>query len=62
MEFVDLGDHVLVETRFLAAGRGSGIPVEATIYNVWTVQGGKVQRVRGYLNRSEGLEAAGPRG
>lgn len=41
-EFVDLGDHVLAETRFFAAGRGSGIPVEAMIYNVWTIREGKV--------------------
>lgn len=58
-EFVDLGDHVLVKTRFFAAGRGSGIPVEATIYNLWTVRRGKAVRVRGYLNRAEALEAAG---
>jgi ketosteroid isomerase-like protein len=58
-ELVDLGDHVLVRTRFFAAGRGSGIPVEATIYNVWTIRDGKVARVRGYLDRSEALEVAG---
>jgi ketosteroid isomerase-like protein len=60
-EFVDLGDHILVETRFFAAGRGSGIPVEAMIYNVWTVRQGKAVRVRGYLSRSQALEAAGLR-
>ena len=60
-EFVDLGDHVLVATRFFAAGRGSGIPVEAMIYNLWTVRQGKAVRVRGYLARSEALEAAGVR-
>jgi ketosteroid isomerase-like protein len=60
-ELVDLGDHVLAETRFFAAGRGSGIPVEAMIYNVWTIREGKVARVRGYLDRSEALEAAGLR-
>ena len=59
-EFVDLGDHVLVETRFFATGRGSGIPVEAMVYNVWTIREGKVSQVRGYLDRSDALEAAGP--
>jgi len=57
-EFVDLGDHVLVETRFVAQGRGSSVPVEATIYNLWTVRHGKVSRVRGYLSRQEAVEAA----
>jgi uncharacterized protein len=58
-EFVDHGDHVIVATRFLAAGRGSGVPVEAMTYNVWTLRHGKAVRVRGYLSRSDALEAAG---
>jgi ketosteroid isomerase-like protein len=58
-EFVDLGDHVLVATRFFAEGRGSGAPVEAMVYNVWTVRQGKAVRVHGYLSRPEALEAAG---
>jgi ketosteroid isomerase-like protein len=56
---LDQGDHVLVATRFVAEGRGSGAPVEAMIYNVWTVRQGKAVRVRGYGSRSEALEAAG---
>ena len=58
-EFVNLGDHVLVATRFFAAGRGSGVPVDAIVYNVWTVRNGKVVRVRGSLSRSHALAAAG---
>ena len=58
-EFVDVGDHVLVATRFFAEGRGSGVPVEAMIYNLWTVRHGKAVRVFGYLDRSRALEAAG---
>ena len=50
-ELVDLGDHVLAVTRFVAAGRGSGAPVEAMIYNVWTVRQGKAVRVRGFMSR-----------
>ena len=46
---------------FVAQGRGSGAPVEAMIYNVWTVRQGKAVRVRGYGSRSEALEAAGLR-
>jgi ketosteroid isomerase-like protein len=60
-EYVDLGDHVLVPTRFVAEGRGSGVPVEAMIYNVFTVRGGKVVRVRGSISRDHALEAAGLR-
>jgi len=58
-EFLDQGDHVPVETRFFAAGRGSGVPVEAMVYNVWTVRQEKAVRVRGFLSRSKALEAAG---
>jgi ketosteroid isomerase-like protein len=58
-EFVDLGDHVLVATRFFAEGRGSGVPVEAMVYNLWTVRRGKAVRVFGYLDRSRALKAAG---
>jgi ketosteroid isomerase-like protein len=60
-EFVDLGDHVLVATRFFAEGRGSGVPVEAMVYNLWTVRRGKAVRVFGYLDRLRALEAAGLR-
>ena len=60
-EFVDLGDHVLVATRFFAEGRGSGVPVEAMVYNLWTVRRAKAVRVFGYLDRSRALEAAGLR-
>jgi uncharacterized protein len=58
LEYDDLGDHVLVVTQFIAEGRGSGVPVEVTVYNVWTVRQGKLSRVRGYLNRSDALAAA----
>jgi ketosteroid isomerase-like protein len=60
-EFLDHGDEVLVATRFFAAGRGSGVPVEAMVYNVWTVRQGKAVRVHGFLSRSHALEAAGLR-
>ena len=58
-KFVDQGDHVLVDTRFFAAGRGSGATVEAMIYNVWTVRQGKATGVHGFLSRERALEAAG---
>src|SRR2546430_4472493 len=35
VEMVDLGPDVMVETRFRAEGRASGIPVEATVYFLW---------------------------
>jgi hypothetical protein len=35
------------------------LPLEAMVYNVWTVRQGKAVRVRGFLSRSQALEAAG---
>ena len=58
-EYVDLGEQVLVATRFIAEGRGSGVPVEVTVYNLWTVRQGKAVQVRGYLSREDALAAAG---
>jgi len=52
---------VLVVTRFYATGRDSRLPVEAIIYNLFTVRQGKVVRVRGSLDRSRAPEAAGLR-
>jgi ketosteroid isomerase-like protein len=59
LELVDFGDHVLAVTRFRAEGRDSGVPVEAVIYNVFTVRDGRVVRVRGALDRGRALSAAG---
>ena len=59
LELVDLGDDVLAVTRFHAEGRDSGIPVEVVIYNVFTVRNGRVVRVRGSLDRTSALKAAG---
>ena len=58
VEYPDLGAHVLVDTKFIAQGRESGVPVEVMVYNLWTVRDRKVNRVRGYLNRDEALAAA----
>jgi len=58
-EYVDLGEHVLIATRFIAEGLGSGVPVEVTVYNLWTVRQGKAVQIRGYLNREDALAVAG---
>ena len=57
-ELVPLGDSVVARTRFFAEGLGSGVPVEATVYIVWTVRDGKAVSSRGYLDRDEALAVA----
>jgi ketosteroid isomerase-like protein len=57
-DLIDLGDSVVVRTRFHAEGRGSGVPVEATVFIVWGMHDGKAVSARGYLDRDEALAAA----
>jgi ketosteroid isomerase-like protein len=58
-EFADMGDHVVVTVRFRARGRGSGIEVDARLYDVFTLRGGKIVRMDQFAEQSEALEAAG---
>jgi len=57
-ELIDHGDSVVVRTRFYAEGRGSGVPVEAIVFIVWTVRDGKAVSARGFFDRGEALAAA----
>src|SRR5262245_39457116 len=58
-EVIGHGDRVFVAARFQARGRGSGIEVETSLYEVYTVRNGKVLRIDEYAHRAEALEAAG---
>jgi ketosteroid isomerase-like protein len=58
-EFIPSGDSVVVEVRQVAAGRGSGIPAEASLFHVWTFRGSMVIRLESVIDRAEALEAAG---
>jgi ketosteroid isomerase-like protein len=58
-EFIDAGEHVVVPIRLSGRGRVSGVQTEARFVQVWTVRGGKVTRLRNYVDRTEALEAAG---
>jgi ketosteroid isomerase-like protein len=58
-EFADAGDHVVATVRFRARGRGSGIEVDARLYDVFTLRHGKIVRMDQFTERSEALEAVG---
>jgi len=58
-EFRDLGDRVLVLGRLKGRGKGSGVPVDAPIANILDFRGGRIWRCRVFLDRAEGLRAAG---
>ena len=57
--FVEAGEFVLVPVRVSARGRGSGAPVEMSLFHVFEVSEGKVRRVWGYVDEAEALEAVG---
>ncbi len=58
-EFRDLGSRVLVLGRAEGRGRGSGVPVEAPQGFIVELRGGKISRVRAYLDHGKALRAAG---
>ena len=58
-EFDHVGDRVVVAVRMRARGRASGIPVDARLYDVYTLREGKIVRMDQFTRRSEALEAAG---
>jgi ketosteroid isomerase-like protein len=58
-EFRDLVSRVLVLGRAEGRGRGSGVPVHAPQGIIFDVRGGKISRVRSYLDHAEALWAAG---
>jgi ketosteroid isomerase-like protein len=58
-EFRDLGDRVLWLGRLEGRGRGSGVPVTAPLDILFDFRGGKISRIRSYLDHGEALRAAG---
>ena len=58
-EFRDLGDRVLVLGRLKGLGKGSGVPVDQPFANILDFRGDRIWRSRVYLDRAEGLRAAG---
>lgn len=58
-DFVESGDHVVVFVKLHAVGKGSGVAVETTAAHVWQFSGEEAIACRVYLNRAEGLAAAG---
>ncbi len=58
-EIIDVGDtRVVVVNHVRMRGRGSGVDVEATGVQLWTIEAGKAQRVKLYQSKADALEAA----
>jgi hypothetical protein len=58
-EFRDLGDVVLVLGRLRGLSRGGGVPVDSPVGAVWELRGGKIWRLRAYLDQAKAVEVAG---
>ena len=50
---------VVADTRVTGMGKRSGVPVELQFTVVVSLRGGRIVRVRNFLDRQEALEAAG---
>jgi len=61
-EFIDAGDHVVVEVHERGDGKGSGVPFERTHFQVWTLREGRLIRWLLFADKAEALEAVGRSG
>ena len=59
-EIVEVDDaRVIVVNHIRMRGRASGVEVEATAFQVWTISDGTVQKLKLYRTKADALEAAG---
>lgn len=61
-EFVEAGDQVVVMIHLKARGKGSRFEIEERMADVFTVEDGKIMRLRFYVDRDVALESAGVSG
>jgi ketosteroid isomerase-like protein len=55
----DLGDSVLMLGRIEGRGKGSGVPIDTPLGQIFDFREGKVCRIRSYLDHREALKAVG---
>jgi ketosteroid isomerase-like protein len=58
LDFIDLGDAVVVEAKVFGVGRGSEVPIEAYEADVFCFRDGRIVRIMGFPSKDEALEAA----
>jgi uncharacterized protein len=58
VEAKDFGDNILVALRQRGRGKASGVELEADVYFVYSVQGGKVVRWQMFPDEGEAIRAA----
>jgi uncharacterized protein len=58
-ELLDAGDKVLATVHFSGRGRASGIEVDARMYEVYELRGGKIVRMDEFGDLAQAREVAG---
>lgn len=58
LSFEDLGDKVLVQSRYIGRGETSGLEVDQVFETLYVVRGGKIVSMHDYQTREEAMEAA----
>ena len=58
-DFIEAEGSVVVPTRQRGRGTGSGVPIDALDFVVWTFRGRAVIRLDFFADRAEALEAVG---
>jgi ketosteroid isomerase-like protein len=61
VELLPEGDFVIATVRAHAKGRGSGVPIELTFFQVFEIDEGKVRRAWAFFEKDEAQQAAGLR-
>jgi hypothetical protein len=61
VELMPEDDFVIATVRAHGWGRGSGVPIELTFFQVFEFDAGKVRRAWAFFEKGEALEAAGLR-
>jgi ketosteroid isomerase-like protein len=59
LEYVPVGDRIVVPARVQGRGRGSGVVVDAEGATVWELERGKVAKLTLFGTKEQALEAAG---
>jgi ketosteroid isomerase-like protein len=60
-EAIEVGESVFLHVRLSGRGRGSGAPVEMTVFEAWTFRDGKLVCRQPFYERAEAEAAAGLR-
>ena len=58
-EFIDAGDQVVVFQREYQRGKSSGVELVVDTASILDLQGGRIVRMQGYMDRDAALRAAG---